>query len=130
MTTPGSARSLLRDQRGGVEFLAYLMLVALIAFVALAGVRGYDGSVRNSFADSTTRFDRPGTYWGGSVEPLPTGDRGGPPPIPTYARAPGGSPPAATAAPAAVGAIVASVAGVTGGARGGMALLSRLWSGL
>ena len=58
-------RGLWRDERGGAEFTMYLILVALIALLALPGVRLFTASARGTFERSTTRYDRPGQYASG-----------------------------------------------------------------
>ena len=60
--------SLWRDQRGGVEAVLYLMMIAGIALAALPGVRHFTRSDKKTFQGSTTRFDRPGTYVGGRIQ--------------------------------------------------------------
>lgn len=59
---------LFRDQRGGVEYVLYVMLIAGIAMVALPGVRYFTATAQHSFEGSTNRFDRPGTYVGGDIQ--------------------------------------------------------------
>ena len=80
-------KRLWRDQRGGVDYVLYLVLVAGIAIVALPAVRGFTSSAKNSFRTSTTRFDRPGTYTGGSIRTVSRSrwqpDLPGPPPVET-----------------------------------------------
>ncbi len=60
--------TLWRDQRGGVEAVLYVMIIAGIAIAALPGVRHFTRSDKKSFQGSTTRFDRPGTYVGGQIQ--------------------------------------------------------------
>ena len=59
---------LARDVRGGTQMVAYVMIVAGIGIVAIAGARALDHSDRATFKASTLRFDRPGTYVGGTVQ--------------------------------------------------------------
>ncbi len=69
-------KSLWRDQRGGVEAVLYVMIVAGIALAALPGVRHFTASDKRSFQGSTTRFDRPGTYVGGQIQHAAGGHHG------------------------------------------------------
>jgi hypothetical protein len=55
------------DERGGVENVLYLILIAGIALVALPGVRAYTSSAETSFERSTRRYDRPGMYSGARI---------------------------------------------------------------
>lgn len=48
---------LLRDQKGGTDFIELLIMVALIAFVVIAGVQTFGSSVLNKFTEESGNVD-------------------------------------------------------------------------
>jgi Flp pilus assembly pilin Flp len=52
-----SERSLLRDETGGTDFVELLIMVALIAFVVIAGVQTFGQSVLSKFDEQSGNVD-------------------------------------------------------------------------
>jgi Flp pilus assembly pilin Flp len=50
-------RSLARDQKGGTDFVELLIMVALIAFVVIAGVQTFGQSVMDKFTEQSGNVD-------------------------------------------------------------------------
>jgi Flp pilus assembly pilin Flp len=50
-------KKLLRDERGGTDFVELLIMVALIAFVVIAGVQTFGQSVMNKFTEQSGNVD-------------------------------------------------------------------------
>ncbi len=50
-------KSLRKDQRGGTDFVELLIMVALIAFVVIAGVQTFGESVMNKFTEQSGNVD-------------------------------------------------------------------------
>ena len=48
---------LLRDEKGGTDFVELLIMVALIAFVVIAGVQTFGQSVLNQFNNQASSVD-------------------------------------------------------------------------
>jgi Flp pilus assembly pilin Flp len=48
---------LLRDESGGTDFVELLIMVALIAFVVIAGVQTFGESVMNKFEEQSSNVD-------------------------------------------------------------------------
>ena len=48
---------LLKDQKGGTDFVELLIMVALIAFVVIAGVQTFGESVLNKFDEQSGDVD-------------------------------------------------------------------------
>jgi Flp pilus assembly pilin Flp len=50
-------RKLSRDEKGGTDFVELLIMVALIAFVVIAGVQTFGQSVMNKFTEQSGSVD-------------------------------------------------------------------------
>jgi Flp pilus assembly pilin Flp len=50
-------KSLRRDEKGGTDFVELLIMVALIAFVVIAGVQTFGSSVMNKFTEQSGNVD-------------------------------------------------------------------------
>lgn len=50
-------KSLLRDESGGTDFVELLIMIALIAFVVIAGVQTFGSSVLNKFTEQAGNVD-------------------------------------------------------------------------
>lgn len=44
-------KALLRDKKGGTDFVELLIMIALICFVVIAGVQAFGGSVLSKFTE-------------------------------------------------------------------------------
>lgn len=50
-------KKLLKDEKGGTDFVELLIMVALIAFVVIAGVQTFGESVLNKFDEQSADVD-------------------------------------------------------------------------
>ena len=57
LVTRKRTRSLVKDQKGGTDFVELLIMVALIAFVVIAGVQTFGQSVMNKFTEQGGNVD-------------------------------------------------------------------------
>ena len=53
----GQRTSLLKDESGGTDFVELLIMIALVAFVVIAGVKTFGQSVLNKFNEQSGNVD-------------------------------------------------------------------------